>query len=122
MTVGGTTYLRTTQSLDWAAGAGRMDLATTFGLQVNGQTDVIGTGTGSLGLVARTGWDFGSAVVGKVTSGGFSPTLSTAIAMGFVPPALALVGTPLSVIVRGKSQPAQVVAMPFVPHRYVRKS
>jgi hypothetical protein len=64
VTVGGTTYLRTTQSLDWAAGAGRMDLATTFSLQVNGQTDVIGTGTGSLGLVARTGWDYGSAVVG----------------------------------------------------------
>ena len=64
VTVGGTTYLRTTQSLDWAAGAGRMDLTTTFGLQVNGHTDVIGTGTGSLGLVARTGWDFGSAVVG----------------------------------------------------------
>ncbi len=64
VTVGGTTYLRTTQSLDWAAGAGRMDLATTFSLQVNGQTDVIGTGTGSLGLVSRTGWDYGSAVVG----------------------------------------------------------
>ena len=64
VTVGGTTYLRTTQSLDWAAGAGRMDLATTVSLQVNGQADVIGTGTGSLGLVARTGWDYGSAVVG----------------------------------------------------------
>ena len=64
VTVGGTTYLRVTQSLDWAAGAGRMNLATTFSLQVNGQADVIGTGTGSLGLVARTGWDYGSAVVG----------------------------------------------------------
>jgi aminomethyltransferase len=66
--------------------------------------------------------DASGAVVGLVTSGGFSPSLSTAIAMGFVPPALALVGTPLSVIVRGKVQPAQVVALPFVPHRYVRKS
>ena len=64
VTVGGTTYLQTTQSLDYAAGAGRMDLATTFGLQVGGQTDVVGTGTGSLGAVARTGWDYGSAVLG----------------------------------------------------------
>jgi hypothetical protein len=64
VTVGGTTYLRTTQSLDYAAGAGRMDLATTFGLQVGGQIDVVGTGTGSLGAVAKTGWDYGSAVLG----------------------------------------------------------
>ena len=64
VTVGGTTYLQTTQSLDYAAGAGRMDLATTFGLQVGGQTDVVGTGAGSLGAVARTGWDYGSAVLG----------------------------------------------------------
>lgn len=77
------------------------------------------------GAPAREGaeiTDASGTVVGKVTSGGFSPTLSTAIAMGFVPPALSLVGTPLSVIVRGKSQPVQVVAMPFVPHRYFRKS
>lgn len=77
------------------------------------------------GAPAREGAEIAGAsgtVVGKVTSGGFSPSLSTAIAMGFVPPALALVGTPLSVIVRGKVQPAQVVALPFVPHRYVRKS
>ena len=65
VTVGGTTYLRTTQSLDYAAGAGRMDLAATFGLQVGGQIDVVGTGTGSLGTVARTGWDYGSAVIGS---------------------------------------------------------
>ena len=64
VTVGGTTYIRTTQSLDYAAGAGRMDLATTFDLQVGGQTDVVGTGTGTLGTVARTGWDYGSAVIG----------------------------------------------------------
>jgi aminomethyltransferase len=60
-------------------------------------------------------------VVGRVTSGGFSPSLGHPIAMGFVPPALAAVGTALTVIVRGKAQAAQVVAMPFVPHRYVRK-
>ena len=61
-------------------------------------------------------------IVGRVTSGGFSPTLGQPIAMGFVPPALQAPGTRLNVIVRGKAQGAQVVSMPFVPHRYVRKS
>ena len=41
--------------------------------------------------------------------------------MGFVPPALAAPGTRLAVIVRGKAQAAEVTALPFVPHRYVRK-
>ncbi len=65
--------------------------------------------------------DASGAVVGVVTSGGFAPSLGHPIAMGFVPPALSAVGTPLNVIVRGKSGAAQVVAMPFVPNRYVRK-
>ncbi len=64
VTVGGTTYLRTTQSLDWAVGTGRMNLDTTFDLQVNGQTDVVGTGTGAMGTVALTGWDYGNSVLG----------------------------------------------------------
>jgi aminomethyltransferase len=65
--------------------------------------------------------DAGGAEIGRVTSGGFSPSLSAPIAMGFVPPALAAPGTALKVLVRGKAQAAEVVAMPFVPHRYVRK-
>ncbi len=60
-------------------------------------------------------------VVGIVTSGGFSPSLGKPIAMGFVPPALSTAGTKLKVIVRGKPQAAEVTAMPFVPHRYIRK-
>ncbi len=60
--------------------------------------------------------------LGVVTSGGFAPTLGKAIALGFVPPALAVPGTNLQVSVRGRAQPAQVVATPFVPHRYFRKS
>jgi aminomethyltransferase len=59
--------------------------------------------------------------IGVVTSGGFSPSLGAPIAMGFVPPAFATPGTPLTVIVRDRPQPAEVVAMPFVPHRYFRK-
>ena len=65
--------------------------------------------------------DESGAVVGVVTSGGFSPSLSSPIAMGFVPPELAAPGSKLKVIVRGKAQAAEVVKMPFVPHRYVRK-
>ena len=61
-------------------------------------------------------------VVGVVTSGGHSPVLKCGIALAFVPPALKAVGTKLKVIVRGKPQAAEVVASPFVPHRYVRKA
>jgi hypothetical protein len=63
VTVGGTTFLQTTQSLDWALGAGRMNLDKTFDIQVNGQIDVSGT-TGLLGPVSLRGWDFGSSVLG----------------------------------------------------------
>ncbi len=66
--------------------------------------------------------DQAGAVVGVITSGGFSPCLGQAIAMGYVPPALAAAGTALKVIVRGKPQAAEVVAMPFVPNRYHRKA
>ena len=66
--------------------------------------------------------DEAGAIVGQVTSGGFSPSLSAPIAMGYVPPALAEPGASLGVIVRGKRQAAKVVAMPFVPHRYRRKA
>ena len=75
------------------------------------------------GAPAREGaeiTDAAGAVVGVVTSGGFSPSLSAPIAMGFAPPTLAAVGTPLKVLVRGKAQAAEVAALPFVPHRYVR--
>jgi glycine cleavage system T protein (aminomethyltransferase) len=61
------------------------------------------------------------AVVGKVTSGGFSPSLGAPIAMGYVPPTLAEPGAKLAVVVRGKQQAAEVTVMPFVPHRYHRK-
>jgi aminomethyltransferase len=75
------------------------------------------------GAPAREGAEIADAfgaVVGKVTSGGFAPSLSAPIAMGFVPPSFAAPGATLKVIVRGKPQAAEVVSMPFVPHRYVR--
>ena len=59
--------------------------------------------------------------VGKVTSGGFSPSLQRPIAMGYVAAPLSEPGTALKLEQRGKLFDARVVAMPFVPHRYHRK-
>jgi aminomethyltransferase len=63
-------------------------------------------------------------VVGRVTSGGFSPSLNAAIAMAYVRPDRGNTepGNRLQVSVRGRLQPATVTALPFVPHRYVRKA
>ena len=51
--------------------------------------------------------------IGIVTSGTWSPTLEEPIALASVPPALAKVGTELSVEIRGKAQAATVVKRPF---------
>jgi aminomethyltransferase len=76
------------------------------------------------GAPAREGADvideYGG-VICRVTSGGPSPTLGIAIAMAYVPPANAELGTMLKVRVRGRDGLAEVVATPFVPHRYYRK-
>ena len=66
--------------------------------------------------------DAAGAIIGVVTSGGYSPVLKGAIALGFVTPGHSDVGAPLKVIVRGKPQACEVVKAPFVPHRYVRKA
>lgn len=51
--------------------------------------------------------------VGIITSGTFSPTLQTPIAMGYVHPSAAQIGTELLVDVRGKKIPAKIVQLPF---------
>lgn len=51
--------------------------------------------------------------VGSVTSGLMSPTLGSAIGMGYVPPELAKAGTELEVEVRGRPVSAAVVKRPF---------
>ncbi len=58
--------------------------------------------------------------VGEVTSGGFGPTVDRPVAMGFVRPDLAEVGTNLVADVRGKEVPITVAPLPFAPHRYLR--
>jgi aminomethyltransferase len=60
------------------------------------------------------------SVAGFVTSGSFSPSLGTPIAMGYVKRPFATDGTNLALLVRGKSLPATVVPLPFLPHRYTR--
>jgi len=59
--------------------------------------------------------------VGKVTSGGFSPSLEAPIAMAYVPAAYAEEGTRISLASRGRIFTGIVTPMPFVPHRYQRK-
>nr|WP_199290599.1 glycine cleavage system aminomethyltransferase GcvT [Synechococcus elongatus] len=65
--------------------------------------------------IARHGYPVAIAdtTVGIVTSGSWSPTLSKAIALAYVPPALANLGQELWVEIRGKQVPATVVKRPF---------
>ncbi|MEI8147124.1 MAG: glycine cleavage system aminomethyltransferase GcvT [Alphaproteobacteria bacterium] len=58
--------------------------------------------------------------IGTVTSGGFGPTVSGPVSMGYVTSRFSEPGTPVLLDVRGKDLPAKVVTMPFAPHRYVR--
>ena len=59
--------------------------------------------------------------VGRVTSGGHSPSLGRPIAMAYVATALAAPGTALKLETRGKLFDAMVTPMPFVPHHYHRQ-
>jgi aminomethyltransferase len=51
--------------------------------------------------------------VGAVTSGTFSPTLKKPIAMAYVEPTWSNVGQESTVLVRGRQEPAKIVALPF---------
>ena len=57
---------------------------------------------------------------GRVTSGGFGPTIGGPVAMAYVETALAAPGTALQAMVRGKPHPVTVTRMPFVEQRYRR--
>lgn len=69
--------------------------------------------------IARGGYEIASEgkVVGTVTSGMPAPTLEKNIGLGYVPPALAKVGTPLDIIIRGKQTKAVIVKTPFYANR-----
>ncbi|MGY4287505.1 aminomethyltransferase [Bradyrhizobium sp. LM2.7] len=62
----------------------------------------------------------GDQPIGKVTSGGFGPSLNAPVAMGYVPTALSALDTKLFAEVRGQRLPLAVAAMPFVKNTYKR--
>ena len=55
----------------------------------------------------------GGRKVGWVSSGTFSPTLEKSIAMAYVSPEFAQPGQELEVEIRGRTEPAGVVKLPF---------
>ncbi|MGL4728653.1 MAG: glycine cleavage system aminomethyltransferase GcvT, partial [Bosea sp. (in: a-proteobacteria)] len=59
-------------------------------------------------------------IIGRVTSGGFGPSLNGPLAMGLVEAAFAAPGTALNLMVRGKPLAAKTVSMPFIPNRFKR--
>ena len=83
----------------WKRGPGQ----TRVGLRIEGKR------------IARQGTTVldGDRPVGTVTSGTFAPTLQSSLAMAFVEPSLAQLGTPLAVDVRGHRERARVVELPF---------
>ncbi len=93
--------------------------------ELDGQLNRVRVGLrGLTGAPAREGAQIADngQVIGRVTSGGFSPSLNIPVAMGFVPPQYQAPGTALQLVVRGRALPAEVVALPFTPHRYVLKA
>lgn len=59
-------------------------------------------------------------IIGAVTSGGFAPSLQRAISMGHIEAAFAQLGKRVDILVRGQPREAEITALPFVPHRYVK--
>jgi aminomethyltransferase len=58
--------------------------------------------------------------IGKVTSGGFGPSLNAPVAMGYLPASHAAVGGLVFAELRGQRLPLRVAATPFVPNTYKR--
>ncbi|MFO0815408.1 MAG: glycine cleavage system aminomethyltransferase GcvT [Gemmatales bacterium] len=81
----------------------RTDLPVRIGLELEGKRP------------AREGCAIqsGGNNIGIVTSGTFTPTLQKSIAMGYVPREYSAIGTVLQIDIRGQSQPAKVVKLPF---------
>jgi aminomethyltransferase len=71
--------------------------------------------------IARAGTpvvDAAGTVIGRITSGGFGPSVDGAIAMGYVAAAHAAPGTAIGLVLRGATRAACIAKLPFIPHRY----
>ena len=66
-------------------------------------------------LVAADGTE-----LGVVTSGTVGPTVNQPVALGYLPPAYAVLGTPVFALVRDKRTPLTVTSTPFTPTGYFR--
>lgn len=109
----------------WEAGLGRyckMEKGDFIGRAALERTQVAGLTRTLTGLemidrgIARDDYrvyDEAGEAVGVITSGSPSPTLGKNIALAYVPPALAAVGTTLYVEIRTQKCQAQVVPTPF---------
>jgi aminomethyltransferase len=58
--------------------------------------------------------------IGRVTSGGFGPSLNAPVAMGYLPAALANEGAVVFAELRGQRLRLRIAAMPFVQNNYKR--
>jgi len=59
-------------------------------------------------------------VIGRITSGGFGPTLNAPVAMGYLPTSFAAPGAIVFAEVRGQRLGVRIAPMPFVPNTYKR--
>jgi aminomethyltransferase len=58
--------------------------------------------------------------IGRITSGGYGPSVGGPVAMGYVEARAARPGTTVHGELRGRREPVEVVKLPFVPQGYVR--
>jgi aminomethyltransferase len=61
-----------------------------------------------------------STPIGRVTSGGFGPSINAPVAMGYLPVAHTASGGLVFAELRGQRLPLEVTPMPFVPNTYKR--
>ncbi len=73
--------------------------------------------------IARAGCEIvggDGTLAGTVTSGSFSPSLGSPVAMGYVRRDQAGEDAMLGLLIRGQPHRARVAGLPFVPHRFAR--
>ncbi|MFO1189450.1 MAG: glycine cleavage system aminomethyltransferase GcvT [Alphaproteobacteria bacterium] len=73
-------------------------------------------------VIAREGTDIlgpGGETLGRITSGGFGPSVDGPIAMGYVAASVPK-DAAIQLAVRGQPRPGRIASLPFVPSRYFR--